>query len=212
MINSTSADLKQRALALKLHGLLAYWDELSETQLAWIPQWLQREEDERAQRGLERRTRSAHIGRFKPLADFDWSWPTQCDKAAISDLMTLGFIKEASNTILIGPNGTGKSTLAQNITHEALMQGHTALYVNAAEMLGDLASQDGDNALRRRLKYYAHPEVLAIDELGYLSYGDRHADLLFEIVNQATTRKNRSSSPPTNPLSSGRRCSPTTAV
>jgi len=56
-------------------------------------------------------------------------------------------------------------------------------------MLGDLASQDGDNALRRRLKYYAHPSLLVIDELGYLSYGDRHADLLFEIVNRRYEKK-----------------------
>ena len=189
MTTPLNSELQQRALSMKLHGLLAHWDELSKDQLAWIPSLLQWEEVERTQRGLERRLSSAHIGRFKPLADFDWQWPTQCDKGAISALMGLEFINETSNIILIGPNGLGKSTVAQNITHEAVMQGHTALYVNAAEMLGDLASQDGDNALRRRLKYYAHPSLLVIDELGYLSYGDRHADLLFEIVNRRYEKK-----------------------
>ena len=189
MTTALTSELQQRALTMKLHGLLAHWDELSKEQLDWIPSLLQWEEVERTQRGLERRLTSAHIGRFKPLADFDWTWPTKCDKGAISALMNLEFINETSNIILIGRNGLGKSTVAQNITHEAVMQGHTALYVNAAEMLGDLASQDGDNALRRRLKYYAHPSLLVIDELGYLSYGDRHADLLFEIVNRRYEKK-----------------------
>ena len=96
----------------------------------------------------------------------------------------LDFIKEATNIILVGPNGVGKSMIAQNIAHHAVMQGHSALFINAALMLGDLAAQDGDNALRRRLKHYAHPDVLVIDEIGYLSYSNRHADLLFNIVNR----------------------------
>ena len=182
--SSTADDLKCRAERLKLHGLVAHWDELIEQQLSWLQTVICWEELERQQRGLERRLGAAHIGRFKPLADFDWNWPEQCDKAAVSDLMTLGFIKEAANIVLVGPNGVGKSTIAQNIAHHAVMQGHSALFVNAAAMLGDLAAQDGDNALRRRLRYYAHPTVLCIDEVGYLSYGNRHADLLFEIVNR----------------------------
>ncbi|MEL0584705.1 MAG: ATP-binding protein [Candidatus Thiodiazotropha sp. (ex. Lucinoma kazani)] len=58
--------------------------------------------------GLERRLSAAHIGRFKPLADFDWNWPDQCDQAAVSGFMTLRFIKETTNIILVGPNGVGK--------------------------------------------------------------------------------------------------------
>ena len=177
-------ELKQRAVALKLHGLVAHWDEVPESELSWVQKLIEWEEIERKRRGLERRLSAAHIGRFKPLADFDWSWPTQCDKAAVSGFMTLGFIKEAANIILVGPNGVGKSMIAQNIAHHAVMQGHSALFVNAAQMLGDLAAQDGDNALRRRLKHYAHPDVLVIDEIGYLSYGNRHADLLFNIINR----------------------------
>lgn len=182
-------ELKNRACVLKLHGLLAHWDELAEQDGQWITRLLQWEDVERKKRGLERRLNNARIGRFKPLADFDWGWPTQCDKATISELMNLEFIQAATNVILVGPNGVGKSTLAQNMTHHAVMQGYTALFIGAAQMLGDLCAQDGDNALRRRLKYYAQPQILAIDELGYLSYGHRHADLLFEIVNRRYEEK-----------------------
>jgi len=177
-------ELKQRAIALKLHGLLAHWDAVPEAELPWVHRLLEWEHVERKRRGLERRLGAAHIGRFKPLADFDWSWPAQCDKAAVSGFMTLGFIKETANIILVGPNGVGKSMIAQNIAHHAVMQGHSALFVTAAQMLGDLAAQDGDNALRRRLKYYAQPDVLIIDEVGYLCYSNRHADLLFNIINR----------------------------
>ena len=182
--SSTADELKHRAEQLKLHGLMAHWHELSEPQLAWLQTLVRWEESERQQRGLKRRLNAAHIGRFKPLADFDWDWPEQCDKAAVSDLMTLGFINQATNVVLVGPNGIGKSTIAQNLVHHAVMRGHSALFVNAAQMLGDLAAQDGDNALRRRLRHYARPALLVIDEIGYLSYANRHADLLFEIINR----------------------------
>ena len=177
-------DLQQRAVALNLHGLEAHWDEVPAAEWPWVQKLIEWEEVERKRRGLERRMSAAHIGRFKPLADFDWSWPAQCDKAAVSGLTSLRFIKETANIILVGPNGVGKSMIAQNIAHHAVMQGYSALFVNAAQMLGDLAAQDGDNALRRRLKHYARPDVLILDEIGYLSYANRHADLLFNIINR----------------------------
>jgi len=56
-------------------------------------------------------------------------------------------------------------------------------------MLNDLAAQDGDSALKRRLARYARPQRPVIDEVGYLSYSNRHADLLFEIVSRRYEEK-----------------------
>lgn len=186
-MNPTPNTLKTRAKALKLYGLLAHWEETPEP--AWIETLIGWEEQERARRGLERRLRNARLGRFKPLADFDWQWPTRCDRAAVEALMRLGFLEEPANAVLIGPNGVGKSTLARNIAHQALLAGHTVLFTSAAQMLNELAAQDSDRALRQRLALYARPQLLCIDEVGYLSYSNRHADLLFEIVSRRYEQK-----------------------
>jgi DNA replication protein DnaC len=177
----------EQARALKLYGLLAHWDEVLDA--PWLEPLIRWEEQERARRGLQRRLSNARLGRFKPLADFDWNWPKQCDRQAVEELMGLGFVLEAANAVLVGPNGVGKSTIARNIAHQAVLAGHSVLFTNAAAMLNELAAQDGDNALRRRLALYARPRLLVIDEIGYLSYSNRHADLLFEIVSRRYEEK-----------------------
>lgn len=176
--------LQQYAAELKLHGLLAHWHELNEEAYGWLEQLIHWEKHERQQRSLERRLTSAKLGRFKSLSEFDWQWPDKIDQPAIHALMQLEFLKDKSNVILLGSNGVGKSTIAQNLGHQAVMAGHTVLFTTASNMLNDLAAQDGDNALRRRFKHYARPKLLVIDEVGYLAYSNRHADLLFEIISR----------------------------
>jgi DNA replication protein DnaC len=179
--------LRRRAADLHLHGLLAHWDELGDS--PWVETLLAWEESERSRRSLERRLAGAHIGRFKPLVDFDWKWAEQCDRSTIEELMGLGFLASATNAILVGASGLGKTTLAQNIAHQAVLHGHTVLFTTAGQLLGDLAALDSDSALRRRLRHYAAPSLLVIDEVGYLSYSNRHADLLFELINRRHEQK-----------------------
>lgn len=179
--------LLQRAKALKLYGLISHWDEVSEG--IWLEQLISWEETYRSQKSLESRLRSARIGRFKPLADFDWNWPKRCDRDAIEEWMQVHFIKDATNIILCGPNAVGKTTIARNIAYQAILKGHTALFTTAAGMLNELAAIDSNSALRRRIKSYVHPALLVIDEVGYLSYSNRHADLLFEIISRRYEEK-----------------------
>jgi DNA replication protein DnaC len=70
-----------------------------------------------------------------------------------------------------------------------VLAGHTALFTTAGQLLGELAALDSDSGLRRKLRQYAAPDVLIIDEVGYLSYSNRHADLLFELVSRRYQNK-----------------------
>jgi DNA replication protein DnaC len=182
MTKNEQDELHARAAALGLHGLLAHWQEAAAG--GWIETLLLWEERERARRSLERRLGHSHIGRFKPLCDFDWSWPKHCDRAAIDALMNLDFLKDATNVVIIGANGVGKTTIAKNLAHHALIHGHTVLFTSAGQMLTDLTATDSASVLRRRLRHYAGFQFLAIDEVGYLAYSDRHADLLFELISR----------------------------
>jgi len=173
-------DLHQALRRLGLHGLLTRWAEVHDA--PWLPLLIDCEQAERQRRSLDRRLRFARLGAFKPLCDFDWQWPKKIDRPAIEELTGLEFLTEAANVVLIGPNGTGKTLIAQNLAHAALLAGHRVRFTTASAMLNDLAAQDSAAALQRRLRHYCRPALLAIDELGYLSYDARYADLLFEVV------------------------------
>ncbi|RMH42270.1 MAG: AAA family ATPase, partial [Alphaproteobacteria bacterium] len=121
---SSPDELRERANALKLYGLVANWDEYAEQ--PWLPRLLEHEEEERQVRSLARRVRNAKLGRFKELASFDWSWPRRIDRELLEEVFTLGFLEEAANVILVGPNGVGKTTLVKNLAHKALLRGYTA--------------------------------------------------------------------------------------
>ena len=145
------------------------------------------EQVEKTQRSLQSRLQRARIGRFKPIADFDWNWPKKIERDLVERALTLDFIREGRNLALIGTNGLGKTLIARNIAHQAALAGFSVLCTTAADLIEDLRSC-GPETLRRRLSRYTRPHLLTIDEVGYLAYDSHAADLLYKVVDRRYER------------------------
>jgi DNA replication protein DnaC len=181
--------LAEQLAALGLRDTAARLDDLVAlaTKRRWSPtQILEHlvasEHQERTRRSLERRLARSRLGRFLPMSDFDWAGPTRIDRPAVEAALRLEFLADARNVILVAAQGLGKTMIAQNIGHAAVLAGTHVLFTTAAQLLLDLGSQESTRALARRLNHYATRGLLVIDEVGYLSYDARAADLLFQVI------------------------------
>ena len=187
---TTSNDLPQQ---LRQIGLQATADGLDDllaraAKQRWSPRQLveeiaRSEAADKAARNLKRRLQQARLGRFKPMADFDWEWPKKIDRELIERALKLDFIGEARNLILLGANGLGKTCITKNVAYEAVTAGKSVIYRTASELISDL-SCDSPQLRRRKLQTYGRVDLLCIDEVGYLAYDASAADLLYEVVNR----------------------------
>ncbi len=141
------------------------------------------EEIDKARRSVASRLRRARIGRFKIITEFDWNWPKKIERDLIERALELDFVREGRNLVLLGSNGLGKTMIAKNVAYQAAMNGLSVLFTTAAEIIEDLRSCSPE-ALRRRLARYTRPQLLCIDEVGYLSYDSYAADLLYKVVDR----------------------------
>ena len=179
--------LRPRAKALRLWGLIDHWDQVAAE--PWVPAMLDWLEEAARRRSLEARITKAKIGAFKSMADFDWTWPKRIPRDAVEELFSMEFMGEGGNVVMLGPNGVGKTMFAQNLAYQALLRGHAVRFTTASEMLAALSACEGTASLERTLGQYVRPALLVIDEIGYLSYSNRAADLLFEVVSRRYTAK-----------------------
>jgi DNA replication protein DnaC len=190
-MNNLTAQLKQiglRAVAADLDDFLARANRSRWSPLMLLEQLAQAEAEDRSRRSMERRLRVSGIKSFKPMADYEWSWPTKIERDIIERALTLDFLDEARNLVLVGRNGLGKTMIAQNICHAAVLAGHSVLFRSAPALLEELHRQTLEGR-RRKLRTYANVGLLCIDEVGYLSFDDKAADLLYEVINRRYERK-----------------------
>jgi DNA replication protein DnaC len=178
----------QKANQLRMYSISKKWETIEKIPelLKHVKQILTWEEDERLRRKLELLVKKNGIKTVEHIATFDWQWPKKINREQIEDFFSLKFLSENVNIILIGPNGVGKSMIAKNLVQTASEQGFSAMFTESSVLLDDLIKQATISGLERALQRYVKPKLLAIDEIGYLSYDSRHADLLFQLINRRT--------------------------
>src|SRR6185437_559588 len=165
-----------RASAEALRALLAHATKSKLSPAEVCIELAALEKRERDARNLAARTKYATIGPVKPLDRFDWTHPRAIDRELYEELLeTLGFIMRGENVLLRGQAGVGKTTLAKH---------HTVRFTTLAGALADLLRHESIPAIERRLRRYTQPDLLILDELGYIPCDASAADLLFRIVSK----------------------------
>jgi len=142
----------------------------------------------RQDRALARRIKAARFPVLKTLEAFRWDWPKKINRLQIQDLFRLRFIEEKTNVIFLGLVGLGKTHLATALGYHACEQGHSVLFANAIDVVNTLSAAQIHGTLQAELKRYLSPDLLVLDELGYLPVDQRGADLLFQVLSQRYER------------------------
>lgn len=141
---------------------------------------------------LEARARAAlkrsAIFPLTTLDTYDFDFPKSIDRDLVARAATLDFIRDKTNCVFVGPSGVGKTHLANAIGQLACLRGHRVRFVVAADLVNDLVSGQTRGTLQRRLAAWSAPELLLIDELGYLALDSKQADLLYQVFNRRYQR------------------------
>jgi len=154
----------------------------------YLQRLLEAEYQRRQHRAFERRVRTARFPVLKTLDRFRWDWPTKINELQIKNLFRLGFVEKKTNAILMGPCGTGKTHLGIALGYEACQRGYSVLFTTAVDALNNLVAAHAAQRLKAELRKYISPQLIVIDELGYLPLDKVGADLLFQIISQRYER------------------------
>ncbi len=122
------------------------------------------------------------------METYDFAYPKTIDRDLVTKAASLAFVEDKANVVFLGPSGVGKTHLANAIGHLACLRGQRVRFVVAADLVNDLVAAAARNTLHKRLALWSAPELLLIDELGYLSFDARGADLLYQVFNRRYQR------------------------
>ena len=184
-----------------LDELLTTAEKESLSHLHFLDRLLGAQADARRERTVARRIREARFAETKTLEGFNWQFnPKAFDRVQIEELASGDFIRRRNNLIMVGWSGIGKSHIIQALGQKICVQGYRVLYRTSAELLSDLTASLADKTLPTRLRYYARPDLLIIDEFGFdrieRTECPQAAHLLYKII--ASRNQKRSTALVTN--------------
>jgi len=144
---------------------------------------------QRQQTRVQRLCRRATFPFLKSIDDFDFTFQSTVKLSLLGSALSADFLTEGRNLILTGKPGRGKTHLAVAIAYRAIQNGFDALFVTAAELIDDLSAAFRGGRLAEALARYVSPDVLVVDEVGYLTYGTDAANMLYHVVNDRHRRR-----------------------
>lgn len=175
--------IHQHHNSLAVQGASQNWDHQE-----YLQRLVEGEYNQQRQRRIQGRIKNARFPVVKTLEQFQWDHPKKINRLQVQNLFRLDFLSQSANVIFLGGVGVGKTHLASALGYAACLEDHSVLFTGAIAVINDLQDAQKHGELKRTLKKYLHPQLLILDEVGYLPIDQKGADLLFQVISQRYER------------------------
>lgn len=181
--------LKLSAMALEFPSAGRQAREAGSSYEQYLLELTESEHAKRAENRLKRRFREANFPVLKTLDTFDMNFAPSLDRRLFKELVSCDYLKNRENVIFIGNSGTGKTHLGIALGVEACKKDYRVYFITACHLVNHLVEAQEEKLLERLLKRIERADLLILDELGYVPFSDRSAQLLFQVISDRNEKR-----------------------